>query len=754
MKFIYFILLLILLNVAANAQYTISGSVTNKETNESLPGVNIYIADMNTGAVSNTNGNFKINSIPAGFHKIQFSFVGYETRIVPLFITKDTSIALSLEKTVVEGHEVIISAAYQTTQDENPVKVEQLTASNLFKSGSVTLMEGISTIPGISQVSTGVGIGKPVIRGLSYNRVLVYSMGVRIENQQWGDEHGLGLNDMGIERVEIIKGPSSLLYGSEAMGGVMHMIPEKPAVAGTIKGDFQQKYFSNTNGLYSTAGVSGATNKVRFGLRAGGQTHSDYLSGADYRATNTRFNDFGTKSYIGLNHKQYSGTISHQYISSGIGIPDSINEQSTEKHIEGNYQQIQSHLISSQNTFFQGNSKIKFNAGYIQNQRLEFESEEEAGHSHEGEAGDPALNMLLRTLNYDLKWYLPPQKNAEFIVGVQGMVQKNKNEGEEVLIPDATQSETGAVVMVKFDFNKANIQAGMRYDIRKINVLETFADSTLLFSPFSVQFNSFNGSLGGSYRPGKRTVLRFNTASGYRAPNLSELASNGVHHGTLRYETGNNDLHFEQNIEADISGHYHSEHISFDIAGFYNTIFNYIYLNPTDSFIEGYKVFNYTQGNALLTGGEATIDIHPHPFDWLHLESSFSMVNGRLKSGGHLPLIPANKLSNTLRTEFEKLYKIQSPYISITYSCFFRKNEISVFETITQPYNLLNAGLGGKVKLGNQSAEFSININNILNEKYYDHLSRLKYNNIYNIGRNIVVSIKIPFGIKQQETTD
>ncbi len=144
--------------------------------------------------------------------------------------------------------EVILSAPFDKLQSENVMKIESKSMETLKKAGAPTLMQGISNIPGVAEITTGTGIGKPVIRGLSGNRVLVYTQGVRLENQQFGNEHGLGMNDSGIESVEVIKGPASLLYGSDALGGVLYLNPEKFAYQGETKVDVSQSFFSNTLG--------------------------------------------------------------------------------------------------------------------------------------------------------------------------------------------------------------------------------------------------------------------------------------------------------------------------------------------------------------------------------------------------------------------------------------------------------------------------------------------------------------------------
>ncbi len=228
--------------------------------------------------------------------------------------------------------EVIVSTAFNKVQSQNVMKVEHESIKSLRQKGTSTLIEGLATIPGVSQISTGTSIGKPVIRGLSGNRVLVYSQGVRIENQQFGDEHGLGLNDAGVESVEVIKGPASLLYGSDALGGVLYFNPEKFANAGILKTDFSQKFFSNTLGSNTSLGVKSSTENLKFLVRGSHNTHSDYKIPDGNRVTNTRYNETDFKTGIGFSNSKFSSIFRYNFNKLDLGVPENgIAEQTKRK---------------------------------------------------------------------------------------------------------------------------------------------------------------------------------------------------------------------------------------------------------------------------------------------------------------------------------------------------------------------------------------------------------------------------------------
>src|SRR5690606_8265991 len=301
---------------------------------------------------------------------------------------------------------------FHKLQSENVMKVEHARVADLKANGALTLSEGISNIAGVESISTGQGIGKPVIRGLSSNRVLVYTQGVRLENQQFGGEHGLGLNDAGVESVEVIKGSASLLYGSDALGGVLYVNPEKFASQNTSSGDASFNYYTNTQGISTNAGYKSSGENFKFLIRGSLGEYADYDT-EDYRVTNSRFMQKDLKAGMGYQTTAFKTELRYNLNASKLGIPEEIGLQSTNKTPLLPYQEINNHVFSSKSTFFLDNSSFDINLGYIYNDRKEFEDhhhhdedehedhdedEDEHDHEHEGEEDlHPALHMKLRT---------------------------------------------------------------------------------------------------------------------------------------------------------------------------------------------------------------------------------------------------------------------------------------------------------------------------------------------------------------------
>lgn len=733
---IFYATLLLGLTSLVSAQNKIVGAISDKD-NKALPNVIVSVPEIHKETISDADGKYLLNNLPNGTFKISFSSVGYATQILSISISeKEVTQNITLEDNIIHMDEVIVSTAFNKLQSQNVMKVEHVNLKSLQQKGTATLIEGLASIPGVSQVSTGTSIGKPVIRGLSGNRVLVYAQGVRLENQQFGEEHGLGMNDAGVESVEVIKGPASLLYGSDALGGVLYFNPEKFANPKEFKADFSQRVFSNTLGSNTSLGLKTSTENWKFLARGSFNTHADYQIADGDRVTNTRYNEADLKAGIGYRNSSFSSVLRYNFNMLDLGIPeDGIGEQSTSHSTIYPKQAVDNHILSLHNNFYFKNSKLDADLGYIFNDRSEFEDSNVA-----------SLHMKLRTFNYDLKYYLPKLGKVETIVGVQGMHQTNKNSGEELLIPDAATNDFGIFGTANYEWNKNVLQAGLRFDNRKISS-EThgIVGQEGYFEAIDKSFDSFNASLGYKTNLANDFTLRLNVASGFRAPNLAELTSNGIHEGSNRYEIGNTNLRNEQNLQTDLNLEYKSSHFELFANGFYNHINNYIFISPNGNVIDGNNVYDYVQANAKLYGGETGIHFHPHPLDWLHFTSSYEMVIGKKDSRSlgrsNLPLIPGNKWNNTFKGEFELKNWWKEGFATLNIESTFAQNNNGEFETRTNGYTLINLGLGGKIIVNKATFNFNLNANNVLDKTYVSHLSRLKTDGIPNIGRNVILGI-------------
>ena len=727
-------LVIIFTSLLSYSQNKLTGKITT-EKNIPLQNAIIHITENNTFTETNELGIYTFENIPKGEITIVVHLLGYEQKTEKTNSISSTELNFILQEKEQHLDEVIVSTAFNKMQSQNVMKVEHQSVKEMRKNGNIALMDGLSEVPGVSQISTGTSIGKPVIRGLSASRVLVYAQGIRLENQQFGEEHGLGLSASGIESVEIIKGPASLLYGSDAIGGVVYFNPEKYAQFGKQEANFLQQFSSNTQGTNTSFGYKATPGNWKFLIRGNYNSQADYKIPNGDRVINTRSIEKDLKYGIGYSNSHFSTDFRYNYNNLNLGLPEEDIENSGFRNPLFPKQDIDNHILSLNQKFYFKNSKLEADLGYIFNNRKEIEDIDET-----------ALHMKLKTANYNIKYYFPKWKNFETIVGIQGMHQTNLNFGEERLIPDAIIKDFGVFMTSNYEWNKNAIQAGIRFDKRSISTSEygNFGNEGY-FEALDKQFESFNFALGYKTNLTEKITTRFNLASGFRAPNLSELTSNGVHEGSNRYEIGNSNLKNEQNFQADLNLEYNSEHFEIFVNGFYNHVNNYIYIEPTSTTIDGNDVYNYVQNNAYLFGGEAGIHFHPHPLDWLHFTSSFENVTAKQENGDYLPLIPANQWKNNLKTNFNLSNWFQKNYISAQINYTYNQNNTSAFETKSKDYTLVNLGFGGEMNFGKQKIDVYLNANNLFDKNYIAHLSRLKNDGIPNMGRNIVLGLNFDF---------
>ena len=728
--------------VNAYTQNHIYGKIS--DTNgETLTGCSIYIPELNKGTVADKDGNYKFDNLPNGKFKFQFSFIGYNLTIKTLTLTGEKiNLNIKLEPSVIHSQEVVVTGGYVSAQHDNAVKISVLKNRKLVLEGTPNLMEAISQEPGVDMISKGQGVAKPVIRGLSMNNILVLNNGVRIENYQFSENHPLGVDNNSIDRIEIIKGPASLVYGSDAIGGVLNFVKENPAPKQTIQGDYNGQYFTNTNGYSNNFGVKGASKSFFGGVRIGQKSHEDYLQGGGEFVPNSRFNEKTINLNAGITKKIGTFKLFYDYFKQDLGmtVPPAIkNINSLGRKNDIWYQDLEHQLLSSQNKIYLGRYKLELNAAF-QNALRKLNTT----------AVDPTIEMNLQTISYETKLYLPSNENSEYIIGIQGSSQENRNLNNRVdqFLPDANINNIGVLALVNYTIlRKIKLQTGIRYDINQIHSLANGTEGTEHFqAPVNNNYNNINASLGATYNANEKLILRFNLAKAYRTPNLSELTSNGMHGN--RYEIGNTNLKPQEAYESDLSMHYHSKFLSLDIAGFYNSIQNFIYISPTaDTSSSGQTIYQYQQNNANLYGGEAGMHFHPERLDWLHIQGTYAMVYAIQDNGDFLPFIPANKFRYNIKVCKKKLAFMYQPSIKLSFLTALQQNNPSPFETKTNGYTLINLSFMTDIKMGKQKLSFAIAANNLLDQQYIDHLSTLKPLGYYNEGRNITLSVRIPFGV-------
>lgn len=803
--------ILICTNVQAQKSkraYSLSGTVRNEEQ-KPLAGATIYISDIRRGAIADSKGNYSIQNIPAGTFLVTVDFTGYRSDAVDLSFHQDVEHDFELEIAVTEEAEIVIVSSLRAgTLKRNPIPIVTVSREFLTQNLSSNLVNAIANVPGVSAVTTGPNVSKPFIRGLGYNRVLTLFDGVRQEGQQWGDEHGVEINENLVDKVEVIKGPASLLYGSDAIGGLINFIPPQPPGQEKTRGTLSLGYGSNNNLLEGAANVQGHTGGFRWGAIGAHKMAANYRNKIDGRVYNTGFKESSLLLQGGINKRWgYSRTVL-TYYNALQEIPDGLRDSATRRFMKETedgdfvivpasemkqyaisdvYQHIRHLRAYNISNFTVGRGRVGTQIGFQNNVRKEFE---------EPGSDEAALFLDLNTLTYDFKYFLPRINRISITAGVNGMYQtNNSNKGDEFLIPNYNQFDLGPFLYAKYEQGKSEWAGGIRYDMRSFKndalyVIESngkevpvYGIDTLnaerIFANYRNTFSGFTGSIGFTHRFNREWNIKINAARGYRAPNISEISSNGIHAGSKIYQLGNTDFKPEFNFQQDIEVAFNSEHVTINASAFNNRIQNYIFnqklLTPSGAdsvIVPGFETFKFTSSRAHLYGGEFLVDIHPHPLDWLHFENSIAMVMARnIGSNGqtiaddekYLPSIPPIHGKSELRANIEKWKQFSELYLKVQLLFFATQNRAFTAygtETISPGYQLVNIGLGGDVRNrnGNTVASLNVMVSNVFDKAYQPHLSRLKYfeeypgdprghHGIYSMGRNMSLRLTIPFNL-------
>ena len=663
-----------------------------------------------------------------------------------------------------ELKEVMVTGALgDMKMKETPMPVTTLQARELLQLPSTNLIDAIAKQPGMAQITTGSGISKPVIRGLGYNRIVVVNDGIRQEGQQWGDEHGIEIDANEVGTVEILKGPASLMYGSDAIGGVLVFkgMPTQPE--GTVKGKINTEYQTSNGLLGASLNLAGNQKGFTWDAHFSEKHAHAYRNRYDGYVPNSQFSERAFSLKAGLMRNWGFSNLKFGYYNLVPSIVEGERDTVTGELVsEGDllsykhglpYQKVYHYKAVSESFINLSSGYLKVIAGYQQNRRQEFEES----------IDEYDLYLQLHTLNYDVRYVSEERVGWKFSTGVNGMGQKSINLGEEYLIPDYALFDMGMYATAAKMLGRWNLSGGLRFDYRYLDAKGLIEDDEVRFEDFTRYFKGVTVSLGATCEVTEGLDLKFNLARGYRAPNISELASNGEHEGSLRYEIGNHNFKPEYSLQADLGLNYATRYFEMNASVFANHIDNYIYLHRIDSIIEpDLMTFAYAQGEAMLMGFEAAVDIHP--FHALHIGSTFSYVDAQLlhqpEEMRWLPMTPAPRLSVDMKYELTHDGKVfNNAYLAARMDWYMEQDHYYAAydtETLTPSYLLfgLSAGTDILVK-GKKVAELTMIVDNLTDVCYQDHLSRLKYaewnvvtdrQGVFNMGRNVVFKLTVPIG--------
>jgi iron complex outermembrane receptor protein len=770
----------------ANDAINITGRVIDAQSKLSLPGAVVSIPDLRLSAATDNDGYYTLAGIPKkGKYIIQVTYIGYKTEVRTIDVSSTEKLDFALNTTSIEATTVTITGVTRATElKRSPVPIVAVDKKFIDeRAASTNVIDQIANLPGVNAVTTGPNVSKPFIHGLGYNRVVTTMDGIRQEGQQWGDEHGVEVDQNAVDRVEVIKGPASLTYGPDAIGGVVNLLSPPPVPQGQILGSVQQSYGTNQGAFNSSLRLQGNNNGIVWSGIFSAKEAKNYQNNHDGRVYNTSYQEKDARVSLGLNKAWGFSTFSATLFDDLQEIPDGhrdtltrqftrqIDENGTYKivpqsvlnsyDISTQHQHVQLYRIYNNSNIILGNGNLLINLGYQLSHRQEF--------IHPTQPDVAGLNLKLTTYTYDFKYNFTFGDDYETSFGVNGMYQDNQlGDGTAFPIPAYHQFDIGPFFFIKKSFGKLELTTGARFDNRSFSGQAAYVDSTNanfprlytgslptsnsnVYSQFNAlqkNFAGFSGSFGAAYNVSDEFIFKANIARGFRSPSIAELSANGPDPGSQIYHIGNNNFKPEFSLQEDIGAFLALEDVSASAELFNNDISNYIYQqqlldakgNPviTQGYAN-YATFGYVQSKAKIYGGEFNLDIHPTK--WLHFENSLTLTYGENKGNGgnvadslkYLPFIPPLHTHSELRGSFNKGFgRFKSTYVFMGLEHYNDQNRFfSAYGTETQTagYNLLSAGFGGHLtnKAGNTIAELFVEGTNLTNTDYQSHLSRLKY---------------------------
>ncbi|QNL21625.1 TonB-dependent receptor [Hyphobacterium sp. CCMP332] len=765
---------------------TLEGLVQSSD-GEALPGALLHLHEPDINIASDNAGRFSFNNLKPGYYHLHVNFIGFQEQILDIDLNESLYLKIELKEAYKELDEVVVESSFMNSDVADASQsIQNVNKERLIKSGGGSFVNSLEEIPGISAINTGVGIAKPVIRGMSFNRVLVNDNGIKQEGQQWGSDHGLEIDQFNVGRVEIVKGPATLMYGSDALGGAINILPNRIPASGEVTGEIRGLYRSN-NAAYGTSFmVEGAKNSIYARARFSTLDFADYrvpasefvyntyrLNIENERLKNTAGRERNSALTLGLRKSWGSANITYTrfdqkagLFAGAVGIPRAydLNDDGDIRNIDLPRQQTVHDKIVLNSLVKLGNNWLETQMGYQNNHR----EERTLPHAHgvgPVPEGNLALNLNLQTFTFNSRLRRRVNGKTKDVYGISAQYQLNKESGYEHLLSPFTALQTGIYAMRQYELSPSFIlSGGLRLDYGEIKIEEFFspvwinAESVDYYSQRNPEidksFFNYSASAGFSWFPDPDLNLKVNLGRSFRIPTAAELSINGVHHGTFRHELGNKDLNSEIGYQADLGIVYNKKTIQFSFSPYLNYFRDYIYLSPTSSFgytdqtgnlvllPEAGQTFQYKQNNALITGFEVLADYH-FVSHW-HVELGTEYVyKYNLDTEIPLPFTPPPSIH--LGMDYDWKWQKTSFSIGGNVKNYFDQNNVDRNEMPTPGFQLFGLSANINRKIGKNSISLYTQVRNLFDRKYFNHLSRYRLLNLPEQGRDIIINLLYNF---------
>ena len=733
-KLILVIACLVLCQPARTFSQILSGIVVDNN-GASIADVTVNIADLGRTTSTDSRGRFILYGIDRRTtYLLRFVRIGYDILSLNVTVSSDTThLFVVLRSNFLTVNEVTITAKPQMSATANSSQsVSVLREGQLRQHVGSNVTSELGDLPGVSVVDGGPFSQKPVIRGLGNQRVVILEDGERHDYQSWDDDDSPGIDVLSLQRVEVVRGPNSVLYGSDALGGVVNFIHDDGMLGNSDSPGMRGEVVLNA----ISENTEGAAHVALAGTTSLGRYYSD-LTVRD--AGNTR-TPKGIIPNSGATELNFEGAVSTQRSWGSLFLGYSRFDQDRDILLFGDnagsgspYQATVHDRLWLSYKSIPSTLYFSFHGVLQQNDGAEYEDDDDPV---------PENHLRLGALSLDGKVYYNGIENNSATVGVSMTAEQNATLGQEPVIPAYRQMTIAAFLFDDYKLKTVDVSVGARYDHR---TLVTSDNAILNVVGQTRNYGAFTGSLGLLWHAFDNVSFGMDVGSGWRAPNVEELFIEGLQGGSLMYKLGNSHLLPEQSLSTDFLARITGSFLSGEISGYYNRINRYVYLGPTGQVDSASGIMKYSerQANATLTGLDARLSLRVLVRTSLTVGGDF-LVDRNDDAGTWLPLTPANRVLFRVKTFLQSTPFIYQPYFSAAMHVLFDQNKVAPSEARTSGYTVFDVSFGSTVRLDEYPVTMDCQIHNLLNRAYHDNMSLFKAY-AFEPGIGLLVSIRVPF---------
>lgn len=753
---VFLIFLLFLVAQKAKSQsstctFSLSGKVIDEHDQAALSFSTIYIKELEKGIISQEDGTFVLKNLCEGNYTLLIGHIGCEPDTQIVSIKKDTKKNFYLEHHVEELGEFAV-VEKNATPMETVVK-RSLSEEEMNSSRGKSLGEGLKQLPGVSTLNTGNNVAKPIIHGMHSDKILILNNGVRQESQQWGSEHAPEIDPFVANNLTVVKGAESIRYGANAVGGVILVEPKSLRDNAGIDGEVH--LIGATNGRQGTtsatlngnsAKLNGLSWRLQGTLKRGGnhKTPNYFMKNTGMREYNFSWGVGYNKAKAGVElfYSQYNadiaifsaahiGNLTDLQLAFDAEIP--LETSGFSYDIDRPSQHMQHELVKIKTYLLTGDIG-KLNLTYARQYNLREEFDKHLPRNNDRAAlNKPELQFEITTHTLDFFWEQHRKKQWKTTVGVSGIYQENTIEGRD-FIPNFEKLNTGVYFIENWlsKSYKLKLELGVRYDYTYQKAYK-FLGRTLTTPTFT--YHTVSASVGAIYKFTEKLSVGFNTGSAFRPPNMSELFSNGVHHGAAAVEIGDTNLLLEKAWNNTLSVEYTTTKFTVLLDVYANYINNFIYLAPelppTLTIRGAFPTFRYKQTNASFSGFDANLSYQlPYHLKFISKGSMLRAYN--LTQNEWLFGMPADRIENGLQYKITNNNYFSNAHIGITWQHVFKQTQFEEGSDFVNPpnaYNLVNIEAATELPFLSKKTplRIGIEVNNVFNNAYRDYLNRFRY---------------------------